>query len=122
MSTENKKHVEDSSSPEQRLEQIRDILFGETIQSIKSEIDALGRELQKIQNNYIEIKSEIDEQKDISQTNANSSFKEIKKVDATYKKIAKNLQDKIDTLNENKIDKNKIGEAFVEWGTKMKQE
>jgi DNA anti-recombination protein RmuC len=110
------------------IQQIREIILGEQIISWNHKISQLEDKLDKlnatINSKVTELNKKISSnQKSVSEhlesTNKEmqQSAKDIQKLLAEFKKeVEQNLQ----KLHENKVDRDSIGEVFIQWGQKVK--
>ena len=104
------------------IDQIRDIIFGDEILQLQKDIQQLKQEYKNmnlkitaLENKYNEA---IAENAKIHH-NANTNIKEIQKqIERTKSELAQ----KIKKLSESKVDKGQIGQAFIEWGQKVKED
>lgn len=101
------------------LKEIREIIFGEALDQLQKQIDDLKSEnstlleqLRNHENNSSKTFSEL--------TTKHES--EINKTNEIIDKLKNELESKIKELNLSKLGKNQIGQAFIEWGTKVKQD
>lgn len=107
------------------LKEIREIIFGEALNNLQAQINELKKENKilndqlKIQeNNILKSASLINE----LESNQKSSNSEHSKLTQIIEKMQSDFEAKIRELKTTKIGKNQIGQAFIEWGMKVKQD
>ncbi len=107
------------------LKEIREIIFGEALNNLQVQINELKKENKilndqlKIQeNNILKSASLINE----LESNQKSSNSEHSKLTQIIEKMQSDFEAKIRELKTTKIGKNQIGQAFIEWGMKVKQD
>jgi predicted nucleic acid-binding Zn-ribbon protein len=107
------------------LKQIREIIFGEVINNLQNQINDL-----KAENNNLKQQINVHE-KNISKSagliteltaKQKDSENSLSKTNDLISKLSNELEGKIKELKLSKIDKNQIGQVFIEWGMKVKQE
>lgn len=106
------------------IEQIRDIIFGDhlekleqTIRQLKSECNALRDRIAQLESGHETVDHilEADHEKQKSIESAQAQLQEL------IEKIKNELNQKIAELQDSKVDKSQIGQAFIEWGMLVKQ-
>ncbi|MDZ7263163.1 MAG: hypothetical protein ONB16_01170 [candidate division KSB1 bacterium] len=108
----------------QGIEQIREIIFGEQIDKFERAIDQLQKECNELRQRLEQLESKersIDQMlaADHEQQQAMAaSQQQLREFIATTKI---ELEKKIADLFDSKVDKTQIGQAFIEWGMKVKQ-
>ncbi|MCB0749923.1 MAG: hypothetical protein KDC52_00465 [Ignavibacteriae bacterium] len=107
------------------LKQIREIIFGEAQISLQAQIDELKQE----NNNLRQLLNQQEKNINKASTNIEDLKSKAKSSDTTQSKTNEDIEKlkadfeaKIKELKLSKIDKNHIGQAFIEWGMKVKQE
>jgi septal ring factor EnvC (AmiA/AmiB activator) len=107
------------------LKEIREIIFGEALSNLQIQIDDLKTENKSLkdqlkihENNISKSSALID---DLTNKNKNSD-NEQKKTNEYIESIKNDFEEKIKELKLTKIGKNQIGQAFIEWGMKVKQD
>lgn len=107
------------------LKEIREIIFGEALSNLQTQIDELKSENKSLkeqlkihENNISKSAVQID---DLTNKNKNSD-NEQKKTNEYVESIKTDFEEKIKELKLTKIGKNQIGQAFIEWGMKVKQD
>lgn len=107
------------------IKEVREIIFGDFLSNLQEQINELKAEnkdlkanllkkekdLEKAFNNIERLKDEIAEAK-----------KEHFALHQEVKNSNSNISNKISSLESTKIDKNQIGQAFIEWGMSVKQQ
>ena len=107
------------------IKEIRDIIFGEYLNTLQKQIDELKKE-------NIDLKEELNvhEQNITESSNLISglteklgeSNKEIDVLNEYFDSMKADFEKQLKSLKNSKIDKNQIGQAFIEWGTKVKED
>ncbi|MBC8180189.1 hypothetical protein H8E88_03610 [candidate division KSB1 bacterium] len=121
MSTENVNAIQYQNG----LEEIRDIIVGNEIKEwrdrvndLKQECNKLKKRLSTFEKNFDDsnnlIKEKVQKLK-VSQTNQQET-------QLLIENIKKELDRQLNEIRENKVDKDQIGQAFIDWGAKIKQE
>jgi len=107
------------------LKQIREIIFGEYLENLQIQINQLREENKSLKQQVNVHDKNIEK----SSTQINDLFSRSKTADTTVQKtnddidkLKTELESKIKELKLSKIDKNQIGQVFIEWGMKVKQE
>ena len=107
------------------LKQIREIIFGEYLDNLQNQINQLRDENKNLKQqvslhdkNLEKASSQIS---DLFSKSKNSDTN-ILKSSEEFDKIKTEFESKIKELKLTKIDKNQIGQVFIEWGMKVKQE
>ena len=110
------------TEPIDQILQVRELLFGEALRKVEARLDSLKKE-----NDDLRKLLKDTEDKLAQATNAlRDTVKSEREADG--KKLADQLTDldrtlsqKIKSLDENKVDRSQIGQAFMEWGNKIRQ-
>ena len=107
------------------LKEIREIILGEALNSIQKQLDELKSENKILkdqikihENNISKAVAQID---DLNSKTSNSNTEQ-KKANDIIDALKIEYNKKINDLNASKIGKNQIGQAFIEWGMKVKQD
>lgn len=107
------------------LKQIREIIFGEYLDNLQNQINQLRDENKNLKQqvslhdkNLEKASSQISDLFSKSKNSDTNILKSSEELD----KIKTELESKIKELKLTKIDKNQIGQVFIEWGMKVKQE
>lgn len=114
----------DLSHSRSSIDQIREILFGEKIAEFEKRIAELQREyaqlkqsLDALTQNYAETVQVVGEHgQRIQQAETTPA-----QTDSVVESLRGELTEKINELAENKVDKGQIGQAFIDWGLKVKE-
>lgn len=107
------------------LKEVREIIFGEALNNIQKRIDDLTTENKNLKDKLKEQESNISKAaKQIEElvSKTSNSDSEQKKTKDIIESLTKDYDKKISDLNTSKIGKNQIGQAFIEWGMKVKQD
>ena len=119
------KKVNGSKQSPGGLKEVREIIFGEALNSIQSQVNELKlenkslKEQLKVQENNISKSANLID--DLKSKNK-SSDSALNNTNEIIESIKNDFEKKIDELKSSKIGKNQIGQAFIEWGMKVKQE
>jgi uncharacterized protein YeeX (DUF496 family) len=107
------------------LKEIREIIFGEALNNLQIQINELKKENKNFsdqvklhENNISKSLSLIDE----LASKHKYSNSEHSKLNEIVEKMQSDFEAKIKDLKVTKIGKNQIGQAFIEWGMKVKQD
>ena len=107
------------------LKEIREIIIGEALNSIQKQVDelklenkSLKEQLKANESNILKSSNQIE---DITGKISNSNSEQ-KKTNDLIDNLKNDYEKKINELKSSKIGKNQIGQAFIEWGMKVKQE
>ncbi|MDT0621191.1 fructose 1,6-bisphosphatase [Croceitalea vernalis] len=96
-----------------KIEQLKDIIFGENIQEYDSEFEKIKSEIQskkvELENLITEIKNDLDATIDNLSTDINIRLTDIED----------SFSDKLKDLDNNKIDKNSLGQLLISLGEKI---
>jgi UbiD family decarboxylase len=107
------------------LKEIREIILGEALNSIQKQLDDLKGENKTLKNhlkqNENNITNAVNKIEELGSKTSNS-VSEQKKTNDTIEALKKDFDKKLNELKISKIGKNQIGQAFIEWGMKVKQE
>jgi len=110
------------------IDQIREIIFGEQLISWQQRFADLEKalsELKKsVESGFSRLEKQIGTEKQTLTGNVQDLRSEVNKdsddLRAQIAAARKELADKIATLNERKVDRDSIGEVFIQWGQKVK--
>lgn len=110
------------TEPIDQILQVRELLFGEALRKVEARLDSLKKENDDLRKLLKETEDKL--------TQATNALRDTVKSEreADGKKLADQLTDldrtlsqKIKSLDENKVDRSQIGQAFMEWGNKIRQ-
>lgn len=120
----NKKSNGNKQSPG-GIKEVREIIFGDYLNNMQVQIDELKKEnkdlkqqLKAAENNLLNSDNLIGELKG----KVSDCFSDNDKLEKYLKKVESSILQKIKEIDSAKIDKNQIGQAFIEWGTRVKQD
>ena len=110
------------------IDQIRDIILGEQIDSWEKRIKKLEQSLKNLtdstQAKIRELSARIETSRSESLHTSETSKQELHKTDdelrAALNELKKEFDKRIQSLLEDKVDKDSIGEVFIQWGQKVK--
>jgi archaellum component FlaC len=102
-----------TNESEQRLEAIKNLIFGENIEQINTDFDTIKKLIEKRKE---ELESFIEE----TSKNLNTLIDNLSTdVNIRITDLEENLNEKIDTLNQNKVDRNTLGKLLTALGEKI---
>lgn len=109
-----KEEVQDSTQqPDNRLEAVRDLLFGQNVQEYRGEI----KDTKELINNH---RSELDQQSADLESRLNAKIDALEeKVLTQLDKTAEKINSRLDKLHENKVDKKKLADYLVSIAKKL---
>ena len=111
------------------LDQIRDIIFGDSLLKIQTELENLRKQIKDLEKSIGNIKNEGAEMtkelragtiEEIQKVNESAKERQ-DKIQASMNSLAKTVKSQLKKLDETKVDKSKIGQVFMEWGQKMNE-
>jgi len=116
------------SSPLGSLDQIRDIILGENIEAWEKQFAKLEGSIEKLRSDtsaqFKKIQENIDANSNqtLDETGklAEKSEQAANELRELLMKFRKDLDKRIDELGEAKVDKDSIGEVFIQWGQRVK--
>jgi len=119
------KEAELKNQPHQTIDKIREIIFGDEIKTLhdriielKSAVDEIKKHLTTIEQKQAELANHISN----NEHGLTDSQIELESIRHSVEKVKDEINSKIKKLTEQKVDKTEIGQAFIEWGMKVKQE
>lgn len=108
----------------QSIEQIRDIIFGDqiekferTINQLKKDFNELRDRVAQLENKHVAVDHVIESDHEKQQAMESAQHQLQQFIEQTKQE----LDQKISELFNTKVDKSQIGQAFIEWGMKVKQ-
>jgi len=117
--------AKDGAKPSgESIEQIREIIFGDQIEKFEQAINQLKKENTELRERIAQLEKKhqtvdqaiaADHEKQKSMESTQNQLQE------SIKQVKQELDQKIAELNDAKVDKSQIGQAFIEWGMKVKQ-
>lgn len=110
------------------IEQIREIVVGENLRAIQASIEHLQSQIDTLKHSLGSFRDEADEFNKNFQQSTSEEFektqeelqKKHQSVENSIAELMNTLKLQIKRLDENKVDKSRIGQVFMEWGMKMK--
>jgi archaellum component FlaC len=107
------KPTDNTNESQQRLEAIKNLIFGENIEQINTDFDTIKKLIEKRKE---ELESFIEEtSKDLNTLIDNLSTD----VNIRITDLEENLNEKIGVLDHNKVDRNSLGKLLVSMGEKI---
>ena len=108
-------NMQASSEATSKIDAIKQLIFGENMQAYDSEFETLKKDIltkkKELEVLMDEVKSELLQNIDNLSTDINIRITELEN----------NLEDKVDDLNEKKVDRKLLGELFTKLGEKISQ-
>lgn len=103
----------DNKEADSKIEVIKNLIFGDNIQAYNSEFETLKEDIlnkKKVLEDLIEeVGAELRQSIDTMSTDINIRITDVEK----------NLEDKIDSLDEKSVDKSALGNLLIELGEKI---
>ena len=115
---------ESSNNSQESINQIRDIIFGEQIDEFMRHIKMLEHENNELKKKIVILENKYKQTKQsLEQNIKKQNLFESDQKDAydLINQIKKDLEKRMDAFEKTKVDKNQIGQVFIEWGMKVKQ-
>lgn len=107
------------------IDQIREIIFGEQMVEFRKQFDELKKKCQELSNkiNGLEKKqSDCDHHMTEALAQQKSTqLSDQQQTRALIEQLKKEFDQKIAELDQVKVDRSQIGQAFIEWGMQVKQ-
>lgn len=104
------------SDPSTKIEAIKNLIFGENIQEYNSEFDNIKNDIlakkKALENLIEEVRSELIQNIDNLSTDLNIRITELES----------NIENKLDDLDEKKVDRRQLGQLLVSLGEKIGKE
>lgn len=104
------------SDPSTKIEAIKNLIFGENIQEYNSEFDNIKNDIlakkKALENLIEEVRSELIQNIDNLSTDLNIRITELES----------NMENKLDDLDEKKVDRRQLGQLLVSLGEKIGKE
>ena len=104
------------ADPSTKIEAIKNLIFGENIQEYNSEFDNIKNDIlakkQALENLIEEVRSELIQNIDNLSTDLNIRITELET----------NMENKLDDLDEKKVDRRQLGELLINLGEKIGKE
>ena len=106
-----------------QIDEIREIILGDDRVKFESEIAELRKENDDLRTELKTLKSRLEKSNIMLSANVEDLTRvvdENKLLVKDLETLKKDFEAKISRLNEKKLDKTEIGQAFIEWGTRVK--
>jgi len=104
------------TDPSTKIEAIKNLIFGENIQEYNSEFDNIKNDIlskkKALENLIEEVRSELIQNIDNLSTDLNIRITELES----------NIENKLDDLNEKKVDRRQLGQLLITLGEKIGEE
>lgn len=104
------------------IDKIRDIIFGDEIKVWEKKYSQLKKECEDLKNKLSELDKKFTESEKIVSRDIKSSADQQQQIQAVIEKMKAEFDKRIKELGEAKVDKSQIGQAFIEWGMRVKQD
>jgi chaperonin cofactor prefoldin len=105
-----------TSDPSTKIEAIKNLIFGENIQAYNSEFDNIKNDIlakkKALETLIEEVRSELIQNIDNLSTDLNIRITELES----------NMENKLDDLDEKKVDRRQLGQLLINLGEKIGQE
>jgi predicted RNase H-like nuclease (RuvC/YqgF family) len=111
-------------SPDASIQQIREIIFGDQITDLEMQVKDLKKECNHLKNRINDFEKK---QADFDQAMAENNEKQKATTSDQHQihdfieQLKKEFDRRISEVNDAKVDKSQIGQAFIDWGMKVKQ-
>ena len=109
----------------QSIDQIREIIFGEQIIEFENAIKQLRQENKNLKSQIADLvkkhEHDIDQIKAESSENHSQSVSNFNQHSQLIEELKSEIIQKLSELDDRKVDKTQIGQAFIDWGMKVKQ-
>ena len=106
------------------IEQIRQLLFGEQVDSIIEELNRLKAELENLNKKSTqdikELQNAISKENELSATNHTTLKEQVSALAARLDDSVSQFNNKLERMNNQKVDISLIGDMFVEFGENLK--
>lgn len=106
------------------IEKIRDIIFGDHIIEFQKQIKELKKECNILKNRIDSLEQKNSNLEHVITENIEkqkATEVDQKEIHEFLEQLKKEFDQKMVELNDSKVDKRQIGQAFIEWGMKVKQ-
>ncbi|MBN1153549.1 hypothetical protein JXB12_01370 [candidate division KSB1 bacterium] len=105
------------------IDEIRDIIIGDYRKKFESEIEECRKENEHLRSEIKTLKLRLEKLDSLLSTNVeelNRAFNESKLLNESIETMKQDFLSQVSRLNDRKLDKTEIGQAFIEWGTRVK--
>ncbi|MBN1560322.1 hypothetical protein JW998_08730 [candidate division KSB1 bacterium] len=111
------------------VDQIREIILGDSLSDIQAELESLKKQINELRRTIGTVKDEADAFSKSFHVNATEKFEKArqsveeqqKNFETSMSNMMKTIKTQLKKLEENKVDKSKIGQVFMEWGQKINE-
>jgi len=106
------------------IEQIREIIFGDQLVKFEKQVSELKIECSHLKNKINDLeKKQADFDQAMAENNEQqkATTSDRQQIHDIIEQLKKEFDRKITELTDAKVDKSQIGQAFIEWGMKVKQ-
>ncbi|MCI0514333.1 hypothetical protein L0128_14045 [candidate division KSB1 bacterium] len=113
-----------TKTPNGSIEQIREIIFGDLIVRFEGLFNELKMECQRLEQRIAALEQQganLDQSLNHNLDHSQTLAADQQKIRASIESLEKDLRQQLARIEENKVDKTQIGQAFIDWGMKVKQ-
>ncbi|MCU0644653.1 MAG: hypothetical protein MUC94_10365 [bacterium] len=106
------------------IDQIRHIIFGDHLEKLERTISQLKKENSELRDRIAQLENRhaaVDQVIEADHQNQKSMESVHQQLQELIEKVKQELDQKLAELDDAKVDKSQIGQAFIEWGTMVKQ-
>lgn len=111
------------------VDQIREIIVGDNLRAIQAELENLQKQINNLRGTLGSFKDEADAFNENFKQSTSSEIEKAKQsaeeqqknIESSMADMMKTIKAQLKKLEENKVDKSKIGQVFIEWGQKMNE-
>lgn len=106
------------------IDQIREIIFGDQMVDFERQLKELKKECNHLKNRINDLeKKHADFDQAMAENNEKqkTTTSDQQQIHEIIEQLKKEFDRKVAELKDSKVDKSQIGQAFIEWGMKVKQ-
>jgi DNA helicase IV len=106
------------------IEQIREIIFGDQMVEFEKQLKELKKECSHLNNKIDDLEkknAEFNQMMAANMEQQQATTSDQQQTHQIIEQLKTEFDRKIAELNDAKVDKSQIGQAFIEWGMKVKQ-
>jgi len=105
------------------MDEIREIIYGEDRSKFESEIQQLRKENKQLMDEINDLKTRCEKSDSILTENVDGlkkTYEDNKNITQKLEALKEEIMSELSKINESKLDKSEIGQAFIEWGTRVR--
>jgi len=105
------------------MDEIREIIYGEDRSKFESEIQQLRKENKQLMDKINDLKTRCEKSDSILTENVDGlkkTYEDNKNITQKLEALKEEIMSELSKINESKLDKSEIGQAFIEWGTRVR--